>query len=54
MEPSSRCLFKSVDGLFQKAYVIWSLCVFETRWLSHIDCLMKVSMKESILNIKLS
>lgn len=54
MEPSSRCLFESVDGLFEKAHMIWVLRIYETRRLSHIYCLMKVSMKESILNIKLS
>jgi hypothetical protein len=51
MKPCSWCLFEAIERLFEKTHMIWKCGVNETRWLSHKDLFLKVSMKKCVIDI---
>jgi hypothetical protein len=51
--PSARCLLQAIEGLAKKAHVIRSRGIDETCRLLTVNCLIKSTMKKSVLDVEL-
>ena len=54
LEPCTRRLFQSIDGLLEVTKMIWASWIDEPWRLCHVNCLNKITMKECIVDVQLT
>src|ERR1044072_6923948 len=53
MKPSTRCLFKAIEGFVQPTHMCGEACINKARRLFHVNGLSEMTMKKNIFDIQL-